>query len=78
MRTETEIRSDGLRALVDALGSVDAERFVALLLREPFDYTKWHRTLWVDKNVEQISAAAMSARRTAAEEDLAGQDDADR
>jgi len=65
MRTDTEIRSEGLRALFQALGTVEAERFVALLLREPFDYTAWHRNLWPDKSVEEISAAAMAARRAA-------------
>jgi len=63
MRTDTQIRSDGLQALYNALGTVEAERFITLLLREPFDYTAWQRTLWPDRSVEQISAAAMGARR---------------
>jgi len=65
MRTDTQIRTEGLRALFNALGAVEAERFVALLLREPFDYTAWQRTLWPDKSVEEISEAAMAARRLA-------------
>jgi hypothetical protein len=65
MRTDTQIRTEGLRALLNALGAVEAERFVALLLREPFDYTAWQRTLWPDRSVEEISAAAMAARRLA-------------
>jgi len=64
MKTDTQIRSEGLRALHDALGTVEAERFITLLLREPFDYTTWQRTLWPDKSVEQISTAAMAARRS--------------
>ena len=27
--------------VTDALGDVDAERFIALVMSEPFDYTKW-------------------------------------
>lgn len=46
-----------------ALGEVQAERFIALIGREPFDYTQWHRTLWPEKGVEEISQAAMKARR---------------
>jgi len=40
----------------------DAERFISLILREPFDYTKWQEHLWNDRSVEDISKAAMSYR----------------
>jgi len=45
MNTDTEVRIRGLRALVEALGTVEAERFITLILREPFDYTQWQRHL---------------------------------
>lgn len=64
MRTDTELRMDGLRALAEALGSVEAERFVALMLREPFDYTQWQRNLWPERTVEEISTAATELRKT--------------
>lgn len=64
MRTDTELRVDGLRALAEALGAVEAERFVTLMLREPFDYTQWQRDLWPNKTVEEISMAAMEFRNT--------------
>ena len=63
MRTDTEIRVHGLRALVDALGIVEAEKFISLILREPFDYTKWQQNLWPNKNIVEISKAAMESRR---------------
>jgi hypothetical protein len=47
-----------------ALGTVEAERFITLMLREPFDYTKWQRHLWADKSIEEISKVAMALRRT--------------
>ncbi len=62
MTSDTELRIRGLRALVDALGTVEAERFISLVLREPFDYTTWQRELWVVQSVEQISKAAMELR----------------
>ncbi len=62
MKTDAEIRSDGLKALIDALGVVEAERFINLILREPFDYTEWQKDLWKDKSVEEISAEAMEVR----------------
>ena len=62
--TDTELRIAGMRALLNALGDVQAERFITLLLREPFDYTTWQRTLWQDKTVEEISQAAMQYRHS--------------
>jgi len=60
--TDTELRATGVRVLVDSLGTVEAERFISLVLREPFDYTKWHRQLWSDRSVRELSAEAMRAR----------------
>jgi hypothetical protein len=59
MITDTEIKATGFRALIAALGDVQAEKFIALIQREPFDYTQWQRALWPDKSVEEISQAAM-------------------
>lgn len=41
MITDTEIKLKGLEVLINKLGIVEAERFVSLIMREPFDYTKW-------------------------------------
>jgi hypothetical protein len=62
MNTDTEVRIRGLRALVEALGTVEAERFITLILREPFDYTQWQRQLWTDRSVDELSKAAMAIR----------------
>ena len=64
MSTDTEVRIRGLRALVEALGTVEAERFITLILREPFDYTQWQRHLWTEKSVDELSKAAMTIRST--------------
>jgi len=45
MMTDTELKIKGFNTLVDTLGEVDAERFITLILREPFDYTKWQKHL---------------------------------
>ncbi|HEY4108355.1 hypothetical protein [Puia sp.] len=60
--TDTEIKQKGLDILVSALGAVDAERFITLLSREPFNYTRWQRTLFIDMSVEAISQRAMKLR----------------
>ena len=41
MITDTELKLKGITVLTDALGNVGMEKFISLLLREPFDYTKW-------------------------------------
>lgn len=63
MITDTEIRTTGFRALVAALGDVQAEKYIALIQREPFDYTRWQRALWPERSIEDISRAAMKHRR---------------
>lgn len=60
MITDTELRLKGIKVLTDALGNVGMEKFISLLLREPFDYTKWQQDLWKDKSVNQLSKEAMT------------------
>lgn len=68
MLTDTEIKLKGVQVLTVSLGKVDAERFIALIQREPFDYTKWQRDLWDDQSVEDISRNAMKLRKEIAEQ----------
>lgn len=60
MITDTEIKVKGLQMLTKYLGDVEAERFVALIQREPFDYTKWRQDLDEDMSLEDISNKAMA------------------
>jgi len=65
MITDTEIRSRGVAALAAALGDVEAERFIALIQREPFDYTEWRRdNLPEEVSLEVLSAKAMAYRQS--------------
>jgi hypothetical protein len=63
MITDTEIRTSGLRILTENLGTVEAERFISLIQREPIDYTEWQKNLFEDRSIEEISEAAMKLRR---------------
>ena len=63
MMTNTEIKVKGLQILTKTLGLVEAERFVALIQQEPFDYTKWRDGLLEDLTVEEISRKAMELRK---------------
>lgn len=58
MKTEAEIRQEGMRALIQALGAIEAERFVAALTRERFDYTEWRKTGLPDMDIETLSKEA--------------------
>jgi len=62
MKTDTEIRSDGIRALMQVLGTVEAERFIALINRERFDYTEWRKSQWQNETVESLATRARAHR----------------
>ena len=62
MKTDTEIRLQGMEALLQRLGEVEAERFISVIQREPFDYTVWQRTLWASNSVRELSRHAMQNR----------------
>lgn len=63
--TDTEVKQKGLGALLDALGEVDAERFITLLNRDPFDYTTWQKKLFENMDINQISKKAMELKKGA-------------
>lgn len=58
MKTEAEIRMKGMQALISALGLVEAERFLAAVSRDKFDYTEWRRTGLPQLSIEEIAAAS--------------------
>ena len=62
MLTDTEIKRKGFRILIEKLGDVDAEKFISLIIKEPFDYTQWQSTLWSDQTIDQVSEKAMNYR----------------
>jgi hypothetical protein len=63
MMTDAEVKQKGLGALLEALGEVDAERFITLLNRDPFDYTVWQRNLFENALVQEISSKAMLLKK---------------
>jgi len=63
MITDTEIRVKGVQLLAKYLGDIEMERFIALIQREPFDYTSWKQgNLENDESIENISKKAMALR----------------
>ena len=63
MITDTEIKQKGIHILSQYLGDVEAERFIALIQRERFDYTKWRQGLYEELSIEEISDKAMLLRK---------------
>jgi hypothetical protein len=57
--TDLEIKIKGFQILSKELGVVEAEKFIALIIHEPFDYTIWQKNLWADKSIGEISKEAM-------------------
>jgi hypothetical protein len=59
MRSDTLIKHDGYKAIFEKLDIVEAERFIALMNRDKFDYTERRRDLWENLSVEELSKKAM-------------------
>jgi hypothetical protein len=64
MTCDTVLKCEGMKVLAERLGVVEAERFIVLMRREPFDYTEWQRNLFGDmpldeflKNADEYSKA---------------------
>ena len=55
MLTDTALRDKGMRILSENLGLVEAERFVSLIIREPFDYTKWQKQHYANMSVSELN-----------------------
>jgi hypothetical protein len=53
----------GMEILSQHLGIVETERFIALIQREKFDYTKWRQNLFTGLSGEEISKQAMKLQK---------------
>ena len=54
----TEVMNRGMMCLIEKMGIVEAERFISIIIREKFDYTKWQREYFDAKTPEEISNEA--------------------
>lgn len=60
MNNAIEIMDIGFSCLVEKLGVIDAERFIAMIKRDNFDYTVWRRSYFDKMDLEQVSKEAVS------------------
>ena len=62
MNRDTVLKNEGMKILSAHLGLVNAERFISLMIREPFDYTEWQRDLYKDVPLDDFLKNAMAYR----------------
>ena len=58
MNDTVDIIDKGFSCLVETLGVVNAERFIAMIKRESFDYTIWRKEYFKNMNMEEIREEA--------------------
>ena len=63
MQNDNVLKSRGMKILAESLGLVEAERFITLVKRESFDYTKWQRELYKDIPLKTLLQNAADFRR---------------
>ena len=63
MKADVVLRLEAIDALIDKLGEVDAERFVQMIKKDNFDYTRWRDGLWHGKSVDEIHQQAAAYER---------------
>ena len=57
--TDMDLMVRGFQTLVATFGNVDAERFIALTIREPQDYTAWReRNMYIGESVHDVAERA--------------------
>ena len=63
MKTDMELRSDAMHLLRSQLGLVESERFIALVTRETFDYTRWRQNQWQNATVAELAEQSRKLRQ---------------
>jgi len=61
--SDAALKQSMMKHLVFNFGHVQTERFISLISKENFDYTKWQEDLYEDMTVEELSEKAMENRR---------------
>ena len=59
MTNTAEIMRKGMECLKEGLGEIEAEEFISILMREKFDYTKWHSTAFDNMTLKELNEQAV-------------------
>ncbi len=58
MKTDAELRMQGMQTLITAMGLVEAERFLAAVSKDRFNYTEWRRSGLPELTIDAIAQQA--------------------
>ncbi len=50
----SELLKNGMKCLTEKLGLINAEKFISIIIKEKFDYTKWQETYFNNIDSEQF------------------------
>jgi len=54
MMNDTILGQSALKCLIDNFGILQTERFISIIIKEPFDYTKWQKDLYGDMSPDEF------------------------
>lgn len=60
MVSDIEIMNRGIHCLLEKLGVVETERFIAVINKEKFDYTDWQREWFSNMSSDEFNEAAVA------------------
>lgn len=63
MSGDIELMSRGIDCLLEKLGVVETERFISVINRERFDYTKWQKRRFDRMDADEFHDAAVEYSR---------------
>ena len=63
MSRDVELMNRGIDCLLEKLGVVETERFISVINREKFDYTKWQRKQFDRMDSDEFHDAAIEYSR---------------
>ena len=55
---DTVLSQNAIKCLIKNFGIVQTERFISLIIKDPFNYTEWQRDLYSDMTVNELFDAA--------------------
>ena len=63
--TDCELASHCMTTLIDSVGPVETERFLAYMNRNNFDYTEWQRNLFAHTTLQELCQAVRDFEKKA-------------
>ncbi len=55
-----ELIERGMQCLVESLGEIETEQFIAAINREKFDYTEWQRDFFDGMSADEFNSEAVN------------------